>query len=244
MPIVGTSNVIVQLTPVSDTVGSSSSESYQNQLATAGNQSLVSYTVTNNPSAAFSVSSTGAITTTGVLSVGTYVVSGTDADLSGNVGVWAFTLTVTGSLAPAAIVTPAAPTLPTGIEMLVPFQIDPATGGTAFIVDYSTIMAQHILTIIMTAQQERVMLPQYGFGIENLVFSNIYDIANTITAADIQNEITKWESAVNVQSVTVNPSTTAPNILDVVVTYSVNPYTKLNQVSVAVGGAITQVIAP
>jgi len=41
-----------------------------------------------------SVSSAGAVTTSGTLATGTYTVSGTDSDGSGDAGTWTYILTV------------------------------------------------------------------------------------------------------------------------------------------------------
>ena len=242
MPIVGTTQTIVQLSPVADSTTVLDSDEYTNQLNTVGSLSALDF-VTTNPSPAFNVSSNGFVQSTGTLDVGTYSASGTTADQNGDTGVWAFTLTVIGDSSPQTSVQPYQAAAPTGIEMLVPFQIDPATGGVAFLDNYNQILAQHILTIIMTAQNERVMNPTYGFGLGDFVFGPVAALTVATTADDIRKAIAAWEPAVTVSQVTLAQSASNPALVNVTVTYSVVPYNDVNQVSVAVGGGVVQVIS-
>jgi phage baseplate assembly protein W len=242
MPIVGTSQTIVQLSPVADSTTVLDSAEYTNQLNAVGGLSAIDYSTTNS-SPAFTVSSTGQINATGALSVGTYSASGTTMDQNGSTGVWAFTLTVIGNASPQTSVQPSQAPAPQGIEMLVPFQIDPATGGVAFLSDYNKILAQHILTIIMTGPDERVMNPTYGFGLGDMVFGPVASLTVATTADDIKNQIAKWEPAVSVSQVAISQSPNNPALVIVTVTYSVVPFTDMNQVSVAVGGGVVQVIS-
>jgi major membrane immunogen (membrane-anchored lipoprotein) len=87
--------VIKQTAPTSAGTSTSGSGTFTDQLAVTGNTDTpVSY-VTTTTSPALSVSSSGAIKTTGTLAAGTYTVSGTDSDPNGDAGSWTFTLTVT-----------------------------------------------------------------------------------------------------------------------------------------------------
>ncbi|HEY5272041.1 MAG TPA: HD domain-containing phosphohydrolase [Acidimicrobiales bacterium] len=69
------------------------SPNFTSQLVTSGQNGSVTF-VTTSPNANLAVSSSGAITTTGVLGQGSYTVSGTDSDAYGDTGTWSFTLTV------------------------------------------------------------------------------------------------------------------------------------------------------
>jgi phage baseplate assembly protein W len=242
MPIVGTSQVIIQQSPVVDSTTVLNSAEYTNQLNTIGALSTVDYSTTSF-SPAFTVSQSGFITTTGTLAVGTYSASGPTMDQNGSVGVWSFTLTVIGNPSPQTSVQASQAVTPQGIEMLIPFQIDPATGGVAFLSDSNKILAQHILTIIMTAPNERLMNPLYGFGLGDMVFGPVASLTVATTADDIKKQIASWEPAVSVSNISIDQSPTNPALVIVIVTYSVVPYTDVNQVSISVGGGIVQVIS-
>ncbi len=82
---------IIQASPTTGL--QTSGKSFSDQLNVTGNSGAVTFAVTT-PSPAFSVSSSGAVSSTSALATGTYVVSGTDSDTSGNQGSWSYTLTV------------------------------------------------------------------------------------------------------------------------------------------------------
>jgi hypothetical protein len=84
---------LVQVAPTTGRTTPVPSSSFSSQLAVAESSGPVTYTVTV-PSASLAVSSSGAVTTTGPLDVGSYTTSGTDSDTGGDAGTWSFTLTV------------------------------------------------------------------------------------------------------------------------------------------------------
>lgn len=232
--------LLTQIAPVADTVTSGLSQSYNNQLNVATSSGTLTWKTTA-PSTALLVAANGMVSTTGVLEVGSYSVSGTVVDTALDSGSWSFTLEVTGPVSPQTGVTPVQAVLPTGIEILVPFQIDPATGGVAIISDYGTILSQHIQTIIMTAANERVMNPAYGFGLEQAVFTPINARLPSTLQSDIKTAIEKWESAVSVLAVNVSQSPQSPSLLTVTVEFVVVPFSNVNTVAVTTGGTISQV---
>jgi phage baseplate assembly protein W len=232
--------LITQLSPLSDTVDTGGTGTYTNQLNSTGASGAVTYTTTQS-SSSLVVTSGGSVAPTGVLDVGTYTISGTSTDGFGNSGTWVFTLTVTPIISPQVAVTPAVQGLPTGSEIKVPFQIDSATGAVAVLTDYSEILKQHILTIMLTASQERVMLPAYGFGLEEQVFEAVSTIDRSIVADDIKQELSKWEPAVNILNVTITNNSASPNEVTIQVQFSVVPFNSVNGVTVTVGGTTDQV---
>jgi outer membrane protein OmpA-like peptidoglycan-associated protein len=82
-------------TPTTDSATVPNSSSYTTTLSTSGNfGGSVTYTKTSG-SASVLVSSSGLITTSGTLAVGSYNVTGTTSDPDGDVGTFSFTLSVT-----------------------------------------------------------------------------------------------------------------------------------------------------
>jgi uncharacterized repeat protein (TIGR02543 family) len=86
--------VIIQKAPFGAAVTTTGSAAFTGTLATNG--SGVTFKVTS-PNAHLAVSSSGKVTTTGPLAVGSYSISGTDADTAGGSGYWGFTLSVTAT---------------------------------------------------------------------------------------------------------------------------------------------------
>ena len=96
---------IVQAAPTAGTTTTTGSASFTDQLATTGSDGNGVAFVTTTPSLAITVSPSGAVSTSGALAAGTYSLSGTDSDGSGDAGTWSYSLTVT-----AVTIAQAAPT--------------------------------------------------------------------------------------------------------------------------------------
>ena len=98
-----------QAAPVSGTVTTTGSVGFTDQLAATGGYGANTYATTVG-SAGLSVSSTGAVRTTGTLAVGTYTASGTITDSVLDSGAWTYTVTVIAATivqaAPFSAVTP------------------------------------------------------------------------------------------------------------------------------------------
>ena len=151
--------VLGQTAPTSDVTEQQISDQYFNQLQATGAVAPVTWTTTI-PSPAFIVSPNGNLATSALQNPGTYTASGTMVDAAANAGIWTFTLTVLSPVpTPQTTVIPAVPLAPTGIEVQVPFQINPSTGQVGTVSLYQDVIAQHVLSVLMTARGERVMLP-------------------------------------------------------------------------------------
>lgn len=229
---------INQTAPTSDVVTAQGSDTYFTQLESYGAATPVVWT-TDVETTGFIVSPNGNLATSALLPAGTYTASGTMVDANANTGVWSFTLTVlTQTPTPQTTVIPPVPLAPTGIECMVPFQINPATGQVATVQNYQLVMAQHVLLILMTGQLQRVMMPTYGVGMEGYVFQPQTDLLGAEIQKTIQNQVADWEDAVRIQNVTIAQSPVSPNVLNVTVDYSVIPFTGTNSITVSIGGQI------
>ena len=103
-----TPTTIIQTAPFSNSTTPTKSSSFTDTLTTTGSTGAVRFTTTTGPprsTGGIKVSSTGGVTTTGALSVGTYTASGTDSDSSGDTGSWSYSLKVS-----ATAITQIAPT--------------------------------------------------------------------------------------------------------------------------------------
>jgi phage baseplate assembly protein W len=235
---------ITQLAPTSDSINGEATGFYENFVNVSGvvTQPAVFITITQSP--ALYVAPNGAISTTGTLENGTYTSAGTVSDAAGNNGTWVFTLTVVGVPSAQVALIPQIPVPPTGSEIAVPFQIDPATGALAVVTSYNQIIAQHVTTIVLTEKTERLMLPDYGSDLPKAVFGSTGSLSNTLLAKDIQAAITAWEPAVNIVNVTISTNSQSLSELDITVSYSLAPFNDVSTVTVTTGGTISQVNAP
>ena len=108
--------VLAQGTPTSATVTTALAPGFTAQLTVTGATGAVAY-ATTSATTGLSVSSTGLVSATGSLAVGTYSVSGTTSDAVGDTGTFAFTLTVAApvTLAAAAPATATVDTLASSV---------------------------------------------------------------------------------------------------------------------------------
>ena len=88
---------ISQVSPTANTVTVDGSSTFTDQLNVTGNTGTMNYAATGGDTTHFLVSSTGKVTTSGLLAAGSYSFSGTDGDTSSDTGIWNYTLTVTAS---------------------------------------------------------------------------------------------------------------------------------------------------
>jgi hypothetical protein len=80
---------------------------------------------------------------------------------------------------------------------------------------------ESILLVLSTAPGERLMLPDFGCGIHDLVFSP--NNASTVTTVVdlVRRALTKYEPRIDVIDVTAETSTEQPNLLLIRVDYRV-----------------------
>ena len=101
-----------------------------------------------------------------------------------------------------------------------PVAIDPLTGGIAF-AEYEVDIRQSIIIILGTARGERVMRPQFGCGIHELVFEVINVATLTRVQAAVTEAMVKYEPRIEVLSVNVDPLHAADGELTIEFEYRV-----------------------
>lgn len=86
---------------------------------------------------------------------------------------------------------------------------------------YEDCVRQSIWTILSTAYGERVMHPDFGCGIHNLVFAP--NSAGTIgqVVSEVQQALTQWEPRIDVLDVDAYPDPNQPNRLLIQINYQI-----------------------
>lgn len=101
-----------------------------------------------------------------------------------------------------------------------PVQIDPLTGGIAFS-EYEVDIRESIRIILETARGERVMRPDFGCGIHDLVFE-VVDVATlTRVETSVREALSRYEARVEVIGVRVDPINAANGELLIELEYRV-----------------------
>jgi len=101
-----------------------------------------------------------------------------------------------------------------------PVRIDPATGGIAYS-EYEVDIRQSIMIILGTARGERVMRPDFGCGIHDLVFEVIDVAALTRVETAVRDALTRYEARIEVSKVNADPLQAADGLLLIELEYRV-----------------------
>jgi Bacteriophage baseplate protein W len=80
---------------------------------------------------------------------------------------------------------------------------------------------ESIWLILSTAPGERVMQPDFGCGIHQLVFEANSDLLHTAVAADVRQALVRWEPRIEVGQVHADPADGQPELLLVRIDYTV-----------------------
>ena len=86
-----------------------------------------------------------------------------------------------------------------------PVELDPRTGMVASVA-YEDDIRQSILIILETAPGERVMRPDFGCGIHELVFTSVDTTAIQLIRSAVEGALRRYEARIDVLSVSVDDS--------------------------------------
>ncbi len=101
-----------------------------------------------------------------------------------------------------------------------PVQVDVQTGMVAF-AEYEVDIRQAISIILGTAPGERVMQPDFGCGIQQMVFEAIDTATLTRIQALVTDALTRFEPRISLTEVIVDPLLAAEGELRISVNYFV-----------------------
>ena len=107
-----------------------------------------------------------------------------------------------------------------------PVELDPRTGHVASVA-YEDDIRQSILIILQTSPGERVMRPNFGCGINELVFAALDSAAIQRIVSDVQDALRRCEARIELLGVTVEETPSSEGKLMVEVEYRVR---RTNQV--------------
>ena len=107
-----------------------------------------------------------------------------------------------------------------------PVALDPRTGRVAF-AEYEDDIRQAIFIILETAPGERVMRPQFGCGIHDLVFASLDSTTLQRIRSEVEDSLRRYEARIDVLNVGVDDAATTEGRLIVEIEYRVR---KTNQI--------------
>jgi phage baseplate assembly protein W len=101
-----------------------------------------------------------------------------------------------------------------------PIAIDPLTGQVQSVA-YEDDIRQSILIILMTAPGERVMRPNFGCGIHDLVFTSLDSTALQLIRSSVEDAMRRCEARIELLDVTVDEEASSEGMLLVQLEYRV-----------------------
>lgn len=100
-----------------------------------------------------------------------------------------------------------------------PLQIGP-NGGFAFAA-YEADVEQSVFNILATAKGERVMVPDFGCGMHDLVFSPNTSTQAGAVASEVREALVRWEPRIDVVSIDVTVGGDQGELLLIRIDYSI-----------------------
>jgi phage baseplate assembly protein W len=98
-----------------------------------------------------------------------------------------------------------------------PVAVNPVTGRIAMS-EYEEDIRESIRVLLATAPGERVMRPDFGCGIHDLVFSTISRVTVGLFESRIREAITKWEPRVDILKLEISTKDAANGKLEIKLT--------------------------
>jgi phage baseplate assembly protein W len=116
-----------------------------------------------------------------------------------------------------------------GAGLAFPLQLDPT--GRLLLNDLDTHVRQSIQLILDTAQGERVMRPDFGAGLRELVFAPVSAATLALVEHEVRDALTRYEPRIDILAIDVGPGPDGPQQLLVRLDYRVRSTdTRLNLV--------------
>lgn len=100
-----------------------------------------------------------------------------------------------------------------------PFKID--REGRMVMSSLEDHIRESIILILNTAKGERVMRPDFGCGLQELVFSNIDASTTALVKHEVEEALIRFEPRIDLINVQVMRSTEQKNVLDINIEYRV-----------------------
>lgn len=101
-----------------------------------------------------------------------------------------------------------------------PLALDPRTGRVESVA-YEEDIRQSILIILMTAPGERVMRPNFGCGIHDLVFTSLDSTTLQLIRSSVEDAMRRCEARIELLEVTVDEEASSEGLLQIGMEYRV-----------------------
>jgi uncharacterized protein len=130
---------------------------------------------------------------------------------------------------------------------ILPWQLLPiklgAGGGVAYDIDPVLWARNHILAILLTNQNERVMRPTYGAGLRNFVFENNDPFQEQTVVTMVQQAVALWEPNITINDMSMKPDPINLGEAQVIIHFSVGSQPTQYNITFSLGGQGIEVMS-
>jgi phage baseplate assembly protein W len=105
--------------------------------------------------------------------------------------------------------------------------------GRIALVEGDQAVRQAILLLLSTVPGERIMRPDYGCHLQQLIFSANDDTTAGLAIHYVRRAITQWEPRVEILTLDAGRSENAPEVLTIVLVYRVRASQRVEQLEIA-----------
>src|SRR6266550_1474451 len=106
-----------------------------------------------------------------------------------------------------------------GVGWKFPFQVTP--GGKIALAQYEQRIEESIYLILSTAKGERVMLPDFGCGIHELVFAPNNTVTRSVVVQQVRQALVAYEPRIDVLNVDAETAPEQRNLLLIRINYRI-----------------------
>src|SRR5437667_7447900 len=106
-----------------------------------------------------------------------------------------------------------------GVGWKFPLQVTP--GGKIAQAKFEQRIEESVYLILSTARGERLMLPDFGCGIHELVFAPNNSMTRAVVVQSVREALVKYEPCIDVLDITVETAPEEPNVLLIHINYQI-----------------------
>lgn len=123
--------------------------------------------------------------------------------------------------------------MPNGLSPRFPLTI---SDGGDFTVNesFKDLVKQNFKTLLLTMPGERIMMPDFGVGIQTYLFENIEGGGISMIASSINNQVSKYMPYINILNIETRDSDENEHLVSVSITYYIKPLSEQDVIDISI----------
>lgn len=100
---------------------------------------------------------------------------------------------------------------------------------------FKELVKQNFKTLLLTIPGERIMMPDFGVGIQKFLFENIENGGITGISSVVSSQVSKYMPYINILNITTKNSEEDDHLSSVTITYYIKPLSEQDIIDISVG---------